>query len=96
MLSLDAPNIPALRWLVAPCALSGLQPEPIPIGKEPCFNLVTPDDPSKRYRCPLLPICPVHQVSRDLVESQVWVVNPWSLLYSSAPEGSRGTTDVPA
>ncbi len=74
-----------LNWLVAPCAISGMQEQPIPAGKEPCYQLM--DVTGKKHRCPLLTTCPVHQPARDLTESQVWVVNPYSFLYSRAPEG---------
>ncbi len=81
----QAADDPVLRWMPVPCALSGSQSVAIPKGKEPCWNLIGED--GKRYRCPLLAVCPVHTISRDLVESTVWVVNPQSFLYSAAPEG---------
>jgi len=87
------PNVtasdPALRWLTAPCVLSGASLNrngPIPAGKEPCFTLYGNDD--KRYICPVLPVCPVHQASQDLVQNrqnQVWIVNSASFLYTPAP-----------
>ncbi len=79
------PDEPVLDWMPIPCALSGSQKESIPIGSEPCRRLIGVD--GKRYMCPLLPVCPVHNVERDLVESQVWIVNPMSFLYSAAPSG---------
>lgn len=89
MMKDDAPAHPVLAWMPAPCALSGTAREPIPVGKEPCYALY--DSQQERRTCPLLPICPVHAVKRDLVNSQVWTVNPMSLLYSFAlgPEGQQ-------
>lgn len=85
MMKPTAPNDPVLEWMPTPCALSGGADIPIPVGKEPCYRLY--DSENKAHTCPLLPVCPVHQVRRDLVESRVWTVNPMSFLYSSAPAG---------
>ncbi len=85
MMKPDAPNDPALAWMPTPCTLSGGADIPIPVGKEPCYALYNGEN--EAHTCPLLPVCPVHQVRRDLVESQVWTVNPMSFLYSSAPPG---------
>ncbi len=82
----DAPLDPALDWMPTPCALLGIQDTP-PSGEHPpCHRLEQTGDPDK-YSCPLIPVCPVHQLDRDLVNAQVWVVNPMSFLYSSAPNG---------
>ncbi len=77
---------PALAWTTAPCAISGLLGErgPIPNGYEPCNALL--DGEGKRYTCPLRSRCPVHQAAQDLPQSQVWIVNPASLLFSRASE----------
>jgi len=77
---------PALAWTTAPCAISGLLAErgPIPSGYEPCYALL--DEEGKRYPCPLRSLCPVHQAAQDLPQSQVWIVNPASLLFSRASE----------
>ncbi len=77
---------PALEWTTAPCAISGLLAErgPIPSGYEPCNALIDAED--KRYACPLRLHCSVHQAAQDLPESQVWIVNPASLLFSRASE----------
>ena len=85
VMKLDAPGDPLLAWMPTPCALSGAATIAIPVGKEPCDGLY--DDAGEAHTCPLLPACPVHAVKRDLVESQVWIVNPMSLLYTSAPVG---------
>src|SRR5690606_30214605 len=79
------PVDPTLQWMPTPCALSGSNTPAIPVGNEPCYDLIGED--GGIYRCPLIPVCPVHRVSYDLVSSQVWVVNSMSFLYSRAPEG---------
>lgn len=81
----DKPAEPVLSWMPTPCALSGTQAKPIPVSSEPCFELR--DKAGKRHICPLLPVCPVHNLSRDLIQSKVWIVNPMSFLYSFAPQG---------
>lgn len=84
----DTVHPPAVDWLVAPCALSGALHDPIPHGKEPCDSLKqTVDKQEKTFRCPLKPVCPVHRAGRDAVGAQVWVMNPQSFLYSTAPNG---------
>jgi len=75
---------PLFRWLPKPCALSALARNPIPAGREPCRDLK--DEAGKKHECPLLRVCPVHQMSRDLATSQVWLFNPASFVYSRAPE----------
>ena len=77
----------ALAWVTAPCALSGALSEggPLPSGHEPCSALF--DASGKQHACPLRSQCPVHQAAQDLPHSQVWIVNPASLVYSRAPEG---------
>lgn len=79
---------PAFRWMAVPCALRGMSNgEPILVGQEPCYSLR--DDQGERYSCPLIPVCPVHTLYRDLAESQVWTVNPQSFLYSSIPDPAQ-------
>ncbi|MCC7452335.1 MAG: hypothetical protein IT324_33345 [Anaerolineae bacterium] len=72
---------PVLSWMPTPCALRGMQPTSFPVGREPCFNLY--DAKNDRYACPLISVCPTHQLERDLVASHVWIVNPMSVLYSA-------------
>ncbi|MEM6530608.1 MAG: hypothetical protein AAF653_20080, partial [Chloroflexota bacterium] len=74
---------PYFRWLPKPCALGALARVDIPAGWEPCYQLR--DETGKRHRCPLLETCPVHQLDRDMLDSQVWVLNPASFLYSRLP-----------
>lgn len=79
------PDEPLYRWMPKPCTLSAIAERPIPLGQEPCRNLRDTD--RNRYDCPLLSVCPVHQITRDLHESQVWILNPASFIYSHAPDG---------
>ncbi len=93
---------PALPWLTGKCILSGLLGEgSIPAGQEPCHSLASPEDIKKQeknysnrvtyHTCPFLPICPVHQASRDLVSASVWVATPASFLYTVMPPELVGT-----
>ncbi|KYC34751.1 hypothetical protein WA1_49375 [Scytonema hofmannii PCC 7110] len=87
---------PALRWLTGKCILSGLLGEgSIPAGQEPCHSLVSPEDLKKQeknysdkvtyHSCPFLPICPVHQANRDLVNASVWVTTSAAFIYTAMP-----------
>jgi hypothetical protein len=90
-------NNPALRWLTGTCILSGLVEGGITPGQEPCHTLVSAKTarnqrtPSNTYTCPFLPVCPVHQASRDIVEAQVWVATPASFLFTAMPLTLAGT-----
>ncbi|NJO84433.1 MAG: hypothetical protein HC828_17765 [Blastochloris sp.] len=37
----------------------------------------------RRYDCPFLPVCPVHQTSQALLDAKIWLATPASLLASS-------------
>jgi len=39
----------------------------------------------KRHGCPLWTVCPRHHAARKLVDAQVWVANPASLVHSGVP-----------
>lgn len=95
---------PALSWLTGTCILSGLMGESdIPAGNEPCRDLTPAELLQQRkfeqrqrrvetHTCPFLPICPVHQANRDLVQAQVWVATPASLLFTTMPHELTGST----
>ena len=97
LFDLNSPEInePALRWLTGVCPLSAYSTDEIPPGHEPCHRLITTKNFQRiqqdhratptYYSCPLMPICPVHQSSRDLVAAQVWVATPASLLFTKMP-----------
>lgn len=80
---------PAFEWLPTVCAISSIVPDGIHAGQEPCTRLRGEDD--NPYRCPLIPVCPVHQVKRSLIDAQVWLVNPMSFLQSAAPDTLDGS-----
>jgi hypothetical protein len=88
VLNPDTPAAPVFAWLPTVCALSGSTSDGIPIGNEPCYSLIGED--GERYRCPLLPVCPVHAVRRELVDSQIWLVNPASMVHSRALDDTNG------
>lgn len=93
----NSPEIdePALKWLTGVCPLATYSSSDIPPGHEPCRRLVTSKNFQRiqqdyrttptYYSCPLMPICPVHQSSRDLIAAQVWVATPASLLFTTMP-----------
>lgn len=93
---------PALPWLTGKCILSGLLNEgSIPAGQEPCHSLVSPEDLKKHeknssnkvtyYSCPFIPICPVHQANRDLINASVWVATSAAFIYTTMPPELVGT-----
>lgn len=41
---------------------------------------------AKRHSCPLWTRCPRHHAARNLVDAQIWVANPSSLVHSGIPE----------
>ena len=77
-----------LQWVSPICLLDGLSSSSkiIAPGEEPCDALYTERgqrrDPA---HCPLMAICPVHQASNDLIDSNIWIATPASLLYTRAP-----------
>lgn len=81
------------RWLDTKCAIDALSSDvgdfrgPIPLGQEPCDNLLVmeSDDEEKvggAFICPLLGSCPVHQASRDLVKASIWLTSTAALVSS--------------
>lgn len=86
-LELAHPGFTALSTL---CPLDGLRQDarPIPTGQEPCTTLAEPPageegSEPRRYDCPFLPVCPVHQTSQALLDAKIWLATPASLLASS-------------
>ncbi|WP_285598530.1 hypothetical protein [Kineosporia sp. NBRC 101731] len=45
---------------------------------------------AKRHGCPLWSACPRHSASRSLVEAQIWVATPASLVHSRVPNHLNG------
>ncbi|MGE7434786.1 pPIWI_RE_Z domain-containing protein [Kitasatospora sp. NPDC001175] len=51
-------------------------------GGEPAANKV---NAKKRHGCPLWYQCPRHHASRELVEADIWIATPASLIHSAVP-----------
>jgi hypothetical protein len=78
----------AYAMLSTVCPLDGLRRdvEPIQPGKEPCTRLYVrgaEETEAHRYDCPLMPVCPVHRSTQDLLAASIWLATPASLLASS-------------
>ena len=81
-----------LRWTSPVCILGqflknrGDSPGISP-GGEPCDGLQDkPDVNSRRHNCPLERQCPVRRARTELMDAQIWVATPASLLYTRAPQ----------
>lgn len=82
------------RWLSTACPLDGMRrddnPDPFAVDFRPCtalrpVQLGNGDGGGVRY-CPLYDRCPYHQAQRDLVEAQVWIATPASLVHTRVAE----------
>jgi len=78
----------AYPMLSTVCPLDGWRRDvsPIQAGKEPCTRLYLRDkDETEAHRrdCPLMPVCPIHQPTRELMQASIWLATPASLLASS-------------
>src|SRR5690606_15557046 len=77
------------------CALDGIRGDtaPLRIREAPCQHLirVDPDAPVEGWRerprqiCPLWYRCQRHEAARRLVEANVWIATPWSLVHTPVP-----------
>ena len=77
------------------CALNALRDTatPLDVREAPCHDLIAtdPDDPVDGWRdrprrvCPLWHGCQRHEAARRLVDANVWVATPWSLVHTRAP-----------
>jgi hypothetical protein len=78
---------PAYQYLSTICALDGLRQDERSFlsGSEPCTRLIAleGEHENKRFDCPFLPTCPVHQVTHTLPTANIWLATPASLLASS-------------
>jgi len=68
------------------------------LGRQPCLTLTaakadrsgtaaaegegTEEECIRLYACPLFSACPYHQAQRDLVDADIWIATPASLIYS--------------
>lgn len=84
------------RWLSTSCGLDGLREGSRPIGvtARPCVGLFPTDDDTDEDEspraCPLYGACAFHQAQRDLVESNIWIATPASLIFTRvAPQVNR-------
>jgi hypothetical protein len=79
---LDIPLHPGFRWLSTACGLNAQRqhrwtaamPDP------PCRTLRDGND--NLFLCPAYGSCQRHQAQRDLVDAQIWIATPASLIYS--------------
>ena len=90
---LDAPQ--QLRINEAPCSrLQEVLSPPKPtarsiLGAEPIIDTSAHEQRqarAKRHTCPLWTRCPRHHAARGLVDAQIWVANPASLVHSGIPQ----------
>lgn len=83
------------------CALDSLRPDaarPLGIREAPCQDLVAhdPDNATGAWRdkprrtCPLWHGCQRHEAARRLVEANIWVATPWSLVHTRLPSPLSG------
>jgi hypothetical protein len=85
------------RWLSTACPLDGMRrddnPDPFAVDFRPCAALRPvqleigdrANGSGARY-CPLYDSCPYHQAQRDLVDAQVWIATPASLVHTRVAE----------
>jgi restriction endonuclease in pPIWI_RE module len=82
------------RWLSTACPLDGLRrddnPAPFPPDFRPCADLrpvqINNGKATGPMYCPLYSKCPYHQAQRDLVEAQIWIATPASLVHTRVAE----------
>ncbi|TCC36273.1 transposase [Kribbella speibonae] len=77
------------------CALDAVRggPQPLAVREAPCQHLIEtdPEAPVDGWRdkprrtCPLWYGCQRHEASRQLVEANVWIATPWSLVHTPVP-----------
>lgn len=66
------------------CPLSVFLSTPLQINEEPpCIKqLQKADEPERVYDCPLLPVCPRHQGTRDLGKAAIILTTPPGMIYA--------------
>lgn len=77
------------------CPLDGIRGDsaPLEVREAPCQHLigVDPDAPVEGWRerprraCPLWYRCQRHEAARRLVDANVWIATPWSLVHTPVP-----------
>ncbi|BCY13183.1 transposase [Actinoplanes sp. L3-i22] len=78
------------------CALDGIRETATPLGvrEAPCQDLIATDgeEPADGWRsgtrrvCPLWHRCQRHEAARRLVDANVWIATPWSLVHTRVPD----------
>ena len=83
---------PRLNWVSPICPIVGFGQSDmpaIPIGAEPCEELhVSRDGQASRKRCPLMSVCPTHRARNGMMDAQIWVGTPFSLVLTRSPAQS--------
>ena len=78
-----------LKWVSPICPIIGFghsDLSDIPSGSEPCDNLYEREDlQSDRRTCPLMSACPAHLARNRMMEADIWVGTPQSLVLTRAP-----------
>lgn len=81
---------PRLKWVSPVCPLLGFGTSDvtdIPPGSEPCESLHEERDQNSNQRnCPLMPACPVHSSRSTMMDADIWVGTPQSLVLTRASE----------
>lgn len=81
---------PRLKWVSPICPIIGLGTSGAPDispGSEPCDSLYeTREQDSIQRTCPLMPVCPVHLARNTMMDADIWVGTPQSLVLTRAPE----------
>lgn len=90
-----SPTHPGFQWLSTACPISERRrdiAQPFAIRQQPCLKLSklnNSDDEEEEdntdntiYACPVYSVCPFHKAQVDLVEAQVTIATPASLVYT--------------
>lgn len=79
----------AFNWVSTTCPLSALIQEmdaPFTTGEQPCCSLKPLDARTEeKQACSLYRACPYHRKDVALVNAQIWIATPGSLIYSRVP-----------
>lgn len=91
-------NHKGFDWLSTSCALNGLhdQMTTIDVHDRPCLDLratTNGEDGNghiETFACPVFSHCTFHQAQQDLVDANIWIATPASLVYTGiAPQINR-------
>lgn len=85
---------PGFGWLSGACAVDALRglenSDPLEINGAPCTTLQAVKGEERKLSgakrgCPMWSACPRHRAARELVEADVWIGNPRSVLHTRVP-----------